>query len=121
MDVIVVDDSALIREHLLKRLDAIDGARVVATAIGEDEAIAAIAHHRPDVVLLDLGLASGSGINVLKAARRQGLQCRIFVLTNQTHERYRAICAKHGADGFFDKSHEIESLMAALQGGTTPA
>jgi DNA-binding NarL/FixJ family response regulator len=116
MSVIVVDDSLLIREHLVKRLDAIDGARVVATAAGEEEAIRVISHHQPDVVLLDLHLQPGSGLNVLKAARAQGIDCKVFVLTNQTHERFREICHRHGADGFYDKSHEIDSLMVMLRG-----
>ncbi len=66
---------------------------------------------QPDLVLLDLSLAPGSGINVLRQARAEGLHCKIIVLTHQPLDAYRRQCEALGADGFHDKGADLELVL----------
>lgn len=114
MNLVIVEDSELVRMQLLRLIAHQPAIRVVATASGEEEAIAAIDATRPDAVLLDLSLAPGSGINVLKRMRASGSAARVLVLTNNTYDAVRRICEQHGIDGFYDKSSEAEHCLAQL-------
>jgi PleD family two-component response regulator len=123
MDIFLVEDAASIRRLLVRRLDAMAGMRVVGEAAGERQALALIQWTRPDVVLLDLSLASGSGLALLGQLRSAGYVGHIAVLTAQDVEAYRRTCLEAGADAFYDKASGLESLFddLATQASTRPA
>lgn len=114
MNLIIVEDNELVRCQLLRLIARQPGIRVVASASHEDEAVSAINAAQPNAVLLDLSLASGTGINVLKRIRAAGSTARVLILTNHTGEVVRRICEQHGIDGFYDKSREAERCLAQL-------
>jgi diguanylate cyclase (GGDEF)-like protein len=114
MNIFLVEDSAAIRRLLVRRLDALPGMRVVGEAAGERQALALIHWTQPDVVLLDLGLASGSGLNLVEQLRRKGFTGRIAVLTAQDVDAYRKACMDAGADAFYDKASGLETLFDDL-------
>ncbi|MFU2488079.1 EAL domain-containing protein [Thauera sp. WH-1] len=121
MRIVVVEDSALVREHLLALLGAQPGLEVVGHASGEDEALRLIAAQRPDVVLLDLALSPGSGLSLLKRVHATpGLAPRMLVLTNQPADPYEALCTAAGADGYFDKCGDLSLLLAKLASWMPP-
>lgn len=112
--VFLVEDAPAIRDRLLALLDAIPGARVVGHAGRADDAIARIAECLPDAVVLDLNLAHGSGIDVLRALRHTAPFTAIYVLTNFATAPYRRLCTTLGARGFYDKSTEFEAVRDAV-------
>lgn len=114
MNVFVVEDSASIRRLLVRRLESLPGVSVVGEANGQDQALALIDWLQPDIVLLDLSLASGSGLQVLTRLRRAGFAGRIMVLTAQFLDAYREACEDAGADGFYDKASGLETLFDDL-------
>lgn len=116
MNVFVVEDSASIRRLLVRRLESLPGVTVVGEATGQDQALALIEWLQPDIVLLDLSLATGSGLQVLARLRRAGFAGRIMVLTAQFLEAYREACQDAGADGFYDKASGLETLFDDLGG-----
>jgi len=71
LKVVLVDDHAMFRTGVRAELERGDGVEVVAEAEDVDTAIAAITEHRPDVVLLDVHMPGGGGLEVLR--RLQGL------------------------------------------------
>ena len=71
LSVVLVDDHAMFRTGVRAELERGDGVEVVAEAEDVDTAIAAITEHRPDVVLLDVHMPGGGGLEVLR--RLQGL------------------------------------------------
>ena len=69
LKVYLVEDSPAILERLEALLGTIEGARTVGRASGASEAIEGILAQHPDLVVLDLKLAEGSGFDVLRAVR----------------------------------------------------
>jgi DNA-binding NarL/FixJ family response regulator len=114
MKVFLVEDSALLRSRLETLLAAIPGARTVGYAAGANDAVQAILAQRPDVVVLDIHLEQGNGFDVLQALQNAALPTRVFVLTNYPNDAYRRKAHSLGAQGFFDKSKELEALRSAL-------
>jgi DNA-binding NarL/FixJ family response regulator len=105
--VFLVEDSAPIRERITEMLGAIEGVRMVGTADTATAASSGILAERPDAVILDLRLAQGSGIDVLRRVHPLAPEIEFLVLTNFATPQYRDICLKAGASHFIDKSTEI--------------
>lgn len=104
MNIVIVEDSELVRTQLIKLLAQQPRFRVVGHADGEDSAVELILSLTPDVVLLDLGLAPGSGIRVLERIRAAACGTRVLILTNHNEKRLEQACLSLGADGLYDKS-----------------
>ncbi len=113
MKTFIVDDSEPMRIALAQIVQSIPGAKVIGQAVDSDEAVGAILRTRPDLVLLDLTLRTGSGLPVLQTVKLLRPNTRIFVVTNHTGQPYRDRCAQAGADQFFDKSTELDALHRA--------
>lgn len=114
LSVFLVEDSPLIRERLGALFATVEGIRTVDFADRADAAINKILARRPDVVVLDLSLAQGSGIEVLRALQAQAPEIAVYMLTNFATSQYRRLCARLGALGFFDKSTEFEKVRDAI-------
>jgi DNA-binding NarL/FixJ family response regulator len=115
--VFVVEDSPAVCERLQTMLAGIEGTQAVGVAATAQDAIEGIRRARPDVVLLDVRLAEGSGFDVLRALRAQGLApdaIDVYMLTNFAEAPYRRIAERLGVQGFFDKSTEFERVRNAL-------
>ncbi len=117
--VFVVEDSRLVRERLLAMLSGV--AQTAGTADNAEDAIAGILETHPDAVVLDLKLARGSGIDVLRALRERAPGIAVYMLTNYPASHYRRLAGELGARGFFDKSTEFNRVreeIAACAGAT---
>jgi DNA-binding NarL/FixJ family response regulator len=110
MKVFVVEDSLVILERLTKMLRAIPEVDVVGHAGDVREAIAGILATKPDIVVLDLKLAHGSGFDVLSEVHRREPGIDVYMLSNFASEPYRRHAERLGALGFFDKSKEFERV-----------
>lgn len=114
MKVAVIEDHVPVRQLLVRRAEKLAGITVVAQASGEDEAVAAVMATSPDVVLLDLGLAQGTGLSVLSRIRRGDFAGHVFVLSAEAGETHASLCRQRGADGFYDKAFDFERLLSDL-------
>ncbi|MEN9889790.1 MAG: hypothetical protein RLY78_85 [Pseudomonadota bacterium] len=122
----LIEDSALIRQNLQATLEELLGARVVGHAEDESAALQWLRNHpgEADVAVVDLFLRSGSGLEVLRHAPRGMQQPRLIVLSNYATLDMRRRCTALGADAVFDKSSELEELLAyceRLQDDERPA
>ena len=115
--VFIVEDSPLIRKRIMDNLRAIGGFIVVGFAESEDDAVAAITETEPDVIVTDIRLKEGNGIEVVRQVRQASLGSspKIYVLSNYASPEYRHECELVGADAFFDKSGEYDRFLDALQ------
>jgi two-component system response regulator DevR len=108
--VFVVEDSPLVRERLKAMVASVPGATVVGQAADVEEAIGGILAAKPDLVLLDLCLETGSGFDVLSAVRHSEPGIDFYMLSNFSSEPYRRHAERLGACGFFDKTHDFERV-----------
>ena len=114
MNVFIVEDSAVMRENLQTMLSDFSNVEIVGHAADESGAIAQIEATLPDVVILDLNLESGSGINVLKNVKKHHPEIKVIVLTNYTDDHYADACKRANADYFFDKSFQFMKVHDVL-------
>ena len=108
--VFITDDSLIVREHLVTLLDELAGVEIVGQAGNVAEAISGIRSLRPDVVILDIRLPDGSGIDVLQNVKQDQPAPVVIILTNYPYPGYRKRCLSAGADFFLDKSTEFDQL-----------
>ncbi len=119
--VLLVEDSAIIREHLIEAIATSPRVKVVGYAETESGAVDALQQDECDVIVLDLGLAEGNGSQVLKSARSDIAYCPVVVVfTNYTNPAQRRKMMKLGADYFLSKSEDFERLRLIVQGLAAP-
>jgi DNA-binding NarL/FixJ family response regulator len=110
MEVFLVEDSQLVRERLESLLAEVPGATIVGHATRATDAIRDILATQPDLVVLDVQLAEGSGFDVLRALHAQAPQLEVVMLTNYSADPYRQIARRFGARALFDKAREFERV-----------
>ena len=114
-NIFIVDDSTAIRERLHSAIVEISGARVVGEADSQEEALSMILISNADIVVLDIQLMKGSGIEVLRQLKKMQPAIKVMVLTNHAYPQFRQECLKLGADGFLDKSKDFSLLDGVLR------
>ena len=115
MRVLVADDSEVFVQRLLRALGEIGGVEIVAQVRTGAEALQAIRNLQPEVVILDIRMPEGSGIDVLESLKRDKTATITIVLTNFAYPQYRKKCLQLGARFFFDKSAEFAKVAEALR------
>ena len=108
--VFIADDSLIVREHLVTMLDELAGIEIVGQAGNVTEAISGIQQLRPDVVILDIRMPGGSGIDILQRVKQDEGAPIVIILTNYPYPVFRQKCLQAGADFFLDKSTEFEQI-----------
>jgi DNA-binding NarL/FixJ family response regulator len=114
--VFVVEDSELIRKRIIENVSTMGGFEVVGFAESAGDAVKSISELRPDIVITDIQLKEGSGIDVVRKVRASPYvpRPRIFVLTNYAFPEYKRQCSVAGADEFFDKSSEYDRFLSLM-------
>jgi DNA-binding NarL/FixJ family response regulator len=107
------DDSSLIRERVATLLDS-QAMALVGHAETPDYAIEGILATHPDVVVLDVQLDGGTGLQVLRAVRRAAPDIAFVVFSNHSDAAYRKRYLGEGAQAFLDKSTEFDQLARAV-------
>jgi two-component system response regulator DesR len=113
--VFLADDSALIRQRVGAMLAA-SAMTVVGEAETPQACIQGILDSHPDVVVLDVQLEGGTGLQVLKAVRQAAPQVAFVVFSNNAAPAYRKRYLAEGAARFLDKSSEMDQLAQAVTG-----
>ena len=112
--VVLVEDNTTIRETLVPALQELAGARVVAMADGAQEALATLRQVPWDVLVLDMFLREGTGLEVLAQLPGELAGRKVYVLTNYATADLREACVRLGADAVLDKSTELDEFFAAF-------
>ena len=114
MKVFIADDNVMVCDRLTTMLTQIGGVDVVGRAYDVPEAINSIEKVVPDLVILDLQMPSGTGLDVLSRIKHDNLSPKIIMLTNYPFPQYRKRSIEAGADYFFDKSTEFEKIPGVV-------
>ena len=118
----LVEDSTVIRDNLSSALEEMLGLQMLGSAADEGSAVhwMQTAPHRCDIMIIDLFLKAGTGLNVLVRARTLRPSTKLVVLTNYATKEMRQRCLQLGADRVFDKSAELEQLLSYCETVTLP-
>jgi two-component system NarL family response regulator len=113
--ILVADDHHIVRSGLVASLGLEDDLEVVGEAESGAQAIALFPQCQPDVVLMDLRMAGGSGIETTATLRAQAPEARVIIYTtfDGDEDVYRAVQA--GARGYLLKSAPRTDLLTAIR------
>jgi len=112
--VYLVEDSPLVCERLEELVASAGDSQTVGHADRAPEAIAGILAEMPDVVVLDLNLAEGTGFDVLRALQARAPQIDVYVLSNFSAEAHGRLARRLGARETLDKSTQFERVRELL-------
>jgi two-component system, OmpR family, response regulator len=109
----LVEDNPVIRKNLTEWFEDLENARLVGFSTTENEARAWLVKNKTawDLAVVDLFLAQGSGLGIVKSCRDRNLKQKLVVLTNYATAEIRERSLALGADAIFDKSNELEEFL----------
>ena len=112
--IVLVEDSVALREGVRNMLNEIPGLIVRGEFEAAQDAIRGIDRIRPDIVILDIGLTSGNGLEVLHHLNQVHPRCTAIVFSNRVDTEYRKQAMHRGATHVFNKFSESEQLFDAV-------
>jgi DNA-binding NarL/FixJ family response regulator len=113
--ILVVDDHEVVRQGLVSLLERRDGFQVVAQAGTVAEAVENARKYQPDLVVMDVRLPDGSGIEACREIRAELPATRIVILTSYPDEEAVFASIVAGASGYLLKQIRGRDLVAALE------
>lgn len=113
--VLVADDQTLVREGLVMLLGLLPGIEVVGAAADGEEALAMVAEHRPDIVLMDLRMPRLDGVEATRRVRSAHPDTQVIVLTTYADDRSIMAAIEAGARGYLTKDSGAEEIRTAIE------
>jgi DNA-binding NarL/FixJ family response regulator len=115
MNIVLVDDHALVRTGIRYMIDDIEGLTVVGEANGNVRAMELVGALRPDMVVTDISMGDDSGLDLLAQIKRAAPQTRVVLLTMHASEEMVSEALRLGADGYLLKDATAGELEVALR------
>ena len=113
MEILLVDDNDLIRVRLEKAIRKLDDDITIYNSINCEEALMLFSQINPDLVILDISLPDGSGIDLLRIMKKEKPQISVSIFTNYGTAEFKKSCIELGAEHFFEKSN-INGLIDSI-------
>lgn len=114
-NLLIVDDSALVRASLISLLERIAGVDAIDQAASLALALVCIQRQLPALAILDLRLPDGLGFDLIHVLKRREPRVLVAMLTFHSDDRYREKCLAMGADWFFDKATQCDDLFEVVR------
>ncbi|MFE4666960.1 response regulator [Streptomyces sp. NPDC056716] len=115
LDVLVVDDDFMVARVHRAFVERVPPFRVVGVASTGEQAVTAVDEHRPDLVLLDLYLPDGFGLDVIPRLRAAGHDCDVMVISAAREADTVRGAVRHGVVDYLLKPFEFEDLRSRLE------
>jgi two-component system, NarL family, response regulator DevR len=112
--ILLIDDHALIRDGIRSAISAL-GFESIFEAATRSEAFAQMAHKNPDVIVVDLNLPDGHGLEIVQWARRHSETIAIVILSLNADTQMIKAAGAAGASAYISKSAPISELVAAIE------
>jgi two-component system response regulator DevR len=114
IQVLLVDDSEVVRTGLKTLLSAETGLRIVGEAGSVATAVEACQRHQPDVVLLDIRLPDGTGFDACRQILRRLPETRVLILTSVVDDNLLDEAIRAGTHGYLLKEINARGLVQAI-------
>lgn len=113
--VFLVDDHPLVREWLTNLINQLPDLKVSGEAAGADQAFEGMRKTVPDIAIVDLALAEGSGLALVKKIATELPQIAVVVLSMHDERYYAERAFRAGARGYVMKGESTNSIAAAIR------
>lgn len=113
--VVVVDDHMLYRRGLEMVLGTEDDLLIVGEAANGVDAVETVAATRPEVVLMDIRMPGGDGIDACRRIRDLGLGARVIMITTSEDEKDLVAALRAGAKGYLLKDAPAEQIIDGIR------
>jgi DNA-binding NarL/FixJ family response regulator len=114
--IVVADDHPVVRGGLVAMLRTIPGFDVVGEATDGHAAVLVAIEHRPDVILMDVRMPGGDGIEATRRIRELAPDCRVLILTMFDDDATVFTAMQAGAQGYLLKDAEQDEIVRAVHG-----
>nr|WP_119590119.1 response regulator transcription factor [Streptomyces scabiei] len=115
ISVLVVDDHPVVRDGLRGMFESAPGFRVLGEAANGTEAVELTAALDPDVVLMDLRMPGGGGVEAIRELTRRAARAKVLVLTTYDTDSDTLPAIEAGATGYLLKDAPREELFSAVR------
>ncbi len=115
INVLIVDDHALVRMGIRRLLDDLEDMTVVAEAADGETALALVKTHHPDVVLLDMKMPGIDGWEVTRRLKKSNPDIKVIAVTSMSAEPLPSRVLQLGAMGYLTKESGAEEMAAAIR------
>jgi DNA-binding NarL/FixJ family response regulator len=115
IEVLVVDDHAIIRDGLKKILDDTDDLIVAGEAANGNIALERVAERDWGVVILDISMPGRSGLELLKLMKTERPKLPILIFSMHHEEQYAVRAIRAGASGYLSKDSDSELILPAIR------
>jgi DNA-binding NarL/FixJ family response regulator len=112
--IVVADDHEIVREGLVKLLEAREDFEVVGEAANGEEAVELVLEKQPDIVLMDINMPKLSGIDATRRIGKQGSSSKILVLSMHESRSCVEEVLRAGAAGYVVKSSALSDVHDAI-------
>jgi DNA-binding NarL/FixJ family response regulator len=113
--VLIVDDHPAVREALALRIDRQPDLEVCGEADDLGQALQLLAETKPDAAVIDIGLKTGSGIDLIKRIRNRNDRVRIVVWSMHSESLYAERALRAGALGYVNKDQATDKIVEAIR------
>ncbi len=113
--VLLVDDHEVVRRGLRALLDAQDGIEVVGEAGSVKEAVRQVGFNSPDVVMMDVRLPDGSGVEATRSFRHRFPDVAVLILSSFADQEALVSSIEAGASGYLLKRVDTEAIVDAVR------
>ena len=115
IDVLIVDDQAIIREGLSLMLSLHDDINICGECADGQEAVEFVAKNKVDIVLIDIRMPNMDGVEATRIIKEKDREIRILVLTTFKEDKYVFQALSNGADGYMLKDSKSEYIVNAIR------
>jgi response regulator of citrate/malate metabolism len=112
-NLLIVEDNSFIGEKILYAAKEVPSIKDIRLTESLQEAISFLENSDFELIILDLNLPDGSGIELLKWLKEKQIEIKVFVFSSSTE--LKQICLRYGAFAFFDKANDFDKLMEAVE------
>jgi DNA-binding NarL/FixJ family response regulator len=113
--IVIADDQTVVREGLRMVLDVMPNLEVVAAVADGEQALAAVAEHHPDAILLDLHMPALDGVGATERLTREHPDVAVVLLTTYADDETIIAALRAGARGYLTKNADRREIFHALQ------